>query len=67
MSPDSAAVDFSRRAAKIREIARGIYDKSERRVVVKFVNDAEKLLAAAWLPVAQQSQLEPNPKNVPPV
>lgn len=39
------STDFSRRAAKIREIAQGIFDKGERRTVLTFVADAEKLVA----------------------
>ena len=34
---------ISKRAATVREIARGIFDKSERRVVLKFVSDAARL------------------------
>ena len=33
------------RADEVREIAQGIFDKAERRVVLKFVADAKKLAA----------------------
>ena len=39
------AAEFRRRAAKVREIAQGIFDETERRLVLKFVSDSEKLVA----------------------
>ncbi len=38
---------FSQRAVRVRDIAQGIYDKTERRVVLNFVTDAERLVAVA--------------------
>jgi hypothetical protein len=40
-------IDFRYRAAQVREIAEGIFDKTERRVVLQFVADAERLVQAA--------------------
>jgi hypothetical protein len=42
---EKVKTDLSRRAARIREIAQGIFDKAERQTVLKFVADAEKLAA----------------------
>lgn len=39
------AADFCRRADIVREIAKGIFDKTDRRFVQKFVSDSEKLAA----------------------
>jgi hypothetical protein len=39
------AADFCRRAGIVREIAEGIYDKTDRRFLLKFVSDSEKLAA----------------------
>jgi hypothetical protein len=35
--------EFKDRAKKIRQIARGIFDKAEREILLKFVSDSEKL------------------------
>lgn len=40
-----AAADFYRRADMVREIAEGIFDKTDRKVLLKFVSDSEKLVA----------------------
>jgi hypothetical protein len=56
---------FSRRASKVRNIAQGIFDKTERGVVLKFVADAEKLAGAAS-PRAVLSALSPNAEIAPP-
>jgi hypothetical protein len=40
-----AAADFYRRADMVREIAEGIFDKTDRRVLLKFVSDSEKRVA----------------------
>ena len=42
--PDKDKEAEIRRMAKIREIARGIFDKSERRAVMSLVSDYEKLI-----------------------
>jgi hypothetical protein len=39
--------DFLRRATKVRELVDGIFDKTDRRYIRKFVADAEKLAAVA--------------------
>ena len=36
--------DFPSRAAKVREIAEGIFDKDEREFIIRFVNDCEKIV-----------------------
>jgi hypothetical protein len=44
--PDTEALAIvSSRADKVREIANGIFDKGERRIVVNFVAAAEKVAA----------------------
>jgi hypothetical protein len=45
MQDKGAAADFCRRAGIVREIAMGIFDKTDRRFVLKFVSDSEKLTA----------------------
>jgi hypothetical protein len=40
------AADFCRRAGMVREIAKGIFDKTDRRFVQKFASDSEKLAIA---------------------
>lgn len=40
-------VQFNHRGFQVREIAKGIVDKEERQVVLKFVQDAEKLVEVA--------------------
>jgi hypothetical protein len=45
MTDAKKAARISSHAAKVREIARGIFDMSERRIVMKFVSDAAKLAA----------------------
>ena len=45
MQDKDAAAEFHRRAEKVREIAQGIFDQTERRLVLKFVADSEKLVA----------------------
>jgi hypothetical protein len=56
---------FSRRAGKVRNIAKGIFDKTERRIVLKFVADAEKLAGAAS-PRAVLSVLSLDAASAPP-
>jgi hypothetical protein len=36
--------DFQRKAAEVREIARGIFDAGERKAVLDFVSDVEELV-----------------------
>jgi hypothetical protein len=45
MEDKEADSQFHRRANKVREIAKGIFDKTERRFLMKFVSDCEKLVA----------------------
>ena len=45
MQDKVAVAEFHRRADKVREIAVGIFDKAERRFLLKFVKDCEKLVA----------------------
>jgi hypothetical protein len=40
----NAFAEFHRRADKVREIAEGIFDQTERSFVLKFVSDSEKLV-----------------------
>lgn len=47
MQDKVSADEFYHRAKKVREIAKCIYDKGERRVLLKFVRDSEKLAAKA--------------------
>jgi len=49
MLDQNTATEFYRRAMEIRRIAEGIYDKAERRTLLKFVADSEKM-AAGTLP-----------------
>jgi hypothetical protein len=42
-------VSFGRRAAEIRQIAMGIYDKQERKLVLDFVSDVEELVGKTRL------------------
>lgn len=43
MTDEKKAARIKSRTAKVREIARGIFDRSERRIIMKFVSDAAKL------------------------
>ena len=43
MTNAKKALRICTRATKVREIARGIFDLSERRIVLKFISDAAKL------------------------
>jgi hypothetical protein len=43
------AVEFERRVADIRQIAQGIFDKQERKVVLDFVSDVEDLVGKTRL------------------
>lgn len=43
MTDAKKAARIGKHAPKVREIARGIFDRSERRVVLKFISDAAKL------------------------
>ena len=43
MTDDKKAARIMKRAQTVREIAQGIFDRTERRVVMKFVSDAAKL------------------------
>jgi hypothetical protein len=44
MEDKEAVANFYRRADMVREIAKGIYDRTDRRFVRKFVSDSEKLV-----------------------
>jgi hypothetical protein len=37
--------EFHERADKVREIAQGVFDKGERRFILRFVSDCEKIAA----------------------
>lgn len=43
MQDKDFVAEFGRRADKVREIAEGIFDKTERRFLLKFVADCQKL------------------------
>ena len=43
MQDKRTAAEFHQRAAEVRTIARGIFDKTERQLLLKFVDDCEKL------------------------
>jgi hypothetical protein len=45
MRDKDSVAEFGRRADKVRKIAEGIFDKTERRFLLKFVGDCEKLAA----------------------
>jgi len=45
MQDKDPAAKFFHRANEVRKIARGIFDKKERRFLLKFVRDSEKLAA----------------------
>ena len=45
MQDKVTVAEFHRRANRVREIAKGIFDKTERRFLMKFVSDCEKLVA----------------------
>ena len=45
MPSDKRLASFHDRAVEAREIARGIFDQTERRVVLELLTDAEKLAA----------------------
>jgi hypothetical protein len=45
MRDKSLAVEFQRRAEEIRTIALGVYDDTERQILLEFVKDSEKLAA----------------------
>jgi hypothetical protein len=44
MQAKEKAANFHDRAKKVREIARGLFDKTERRIVLRFVADSEKVV-----------------------
>lgn len=43
MQDEEKIVNFRDRANKVREIAQGVFDKAERRFILRFVADSEKL------------------------
>jgi len=45
MQNKDTAAEFHRRAVKVREIAQGIFDNTERRFLLKFVSDSERFFA----------------------
>ena len=45
MQDKDFVADFPRRAVLVREIARSIFDKEDRRVLLKFVKDCEHMAA----------------------
>ena len=45
MQDKGSVTEFYRRAMEIRRIAEGIFDKTERQTLLKFVSDCEKLAA----------------------
>jgi hypothetical protein len=45
MQDEKLAAKFQQRAAEVRTIAKGIFDKAERQTLLRFVNDSEKLAA----------------------
>jgi hypothetical protein len=49
MQDEEAVAAFQRKAKIVREIAKGIYDKTERQTLLKFVSDSEKLAAGKAL------------------
>jgi hypothetical protein len=51
MQAKDYAAEFFQRANKVRKIARGIFDKTERRIVLKFVRDGEKMAAKTVTPM----------------
>jgi hypothetical protein len=44
--------EFQDRADKVREIARGVFDKGERRFILRFVDDCEKIAATSAPPTS---------------
>jgi hypothetical protein len=46
MQAKEKITEFRERADKVREIAQGVFDKGERRIVLRFVADSEKLAAS---------------------
>jgi hypothetical protein len=59
--PAPRVVDFDRRVADIRQIARGIFDRAERKVVLDFVCDVEELVARAKVVSRLGLKLVPSP------
>ena len=49
--------EFHRQANEVRTIAAGIFDKSEREVVLRFVDDCEKRIASRERPDSDQDTL----------
>jgi len=45
MQNKGTVAEFHRRADEVRKIAEGIFDKTERRTLLRFVDDSEKLAA----------------------
>lgn len=45
MQDKGTVAAFHRRADEVRKIAEGIFDKTERRTLLRFVDDCEKLVA----------------------
>ena len=45
MQDKGSLTEFYHRAEEIRKIAQGIFDKTERKILLKFVKDCEKLVA----------------------
>ena len=45
MQDQEVVAEFQRRADRVRKVAKGIFDKTERRFLLKFVADCEKLAA----------------------
>lgn len=43
MQDKKAESQFYRRADEVREIAKGLFDRAEREIVMQFVEEAEKL------------------------
>jgi len=43
MQDKKPGTQFYRRAEEVREIAKGLFDRSEREIVMQFVAEAEKL------------------------
>ena len=50
MLDQNTATEFYHRAMEIRIIAEGIFDKTERRTLLKFVADSEKMAAGSHRP-----------------
>lgn len=53
MQLNDKEIEFRRRADEVRKIAQGIFDKGERRSLLEFVDDCEKLLVGQKLGVRQ--------------